>query len=104
MNGGVKTGLSHYVEDKNPKLFHVKVIIIILLFIADVGGHRPHIDTRIVIAICLPSIAITIITITVTITALTVNVTVTTMTIIKVVCRAEGSQLCASVWSSPGQL
>ena len=25
LNGGVKTGLSHYVEDKNPKLFHVKV-------------------------------------------------------------------------------
>jgi len=24
LSGGVKTGLSHYVEDKNPKLFHVK--------------------------------------------------------------------------------
>ena len=31
MSGGVKTGLSHYVEDKNPKLFHVKVIIVIIL-------------------------------------------------------------------------
>ena len=27
LSGGVKTGLSHYVEDKNPKLFHVKVIV-----------------------------------------------------------------------------
>ena len=30
LNGGVKTGLSHYVEDKNPKLFHVKVNIVVI--------------------------------------------------------------------------
>ena len=33
LSGGVKSGLSHYVEDKNPKLFHVKVVIIIITLI-----------------------------------------------------------------------
>ena len=28
LSGGAKTGLSHYVEDKSPKIFHVKAMII----------------------------------------------------------------------------
>ena len=44
LNGGVKTGLSHYVEDKNPKLFHVKVNIvaftIVIIMVMVLQGRR----------------------------------------------------------------
>ena len=55
--------------------------------------------------IYLPSIAITITTITIpTINVTTITIAITTITAIMMVCRGEGSQLCDSVWRSPGQL
>ena len=89
LSGGVKTGLSHYVEDKNPKLFHVKVIVSIFTITniklksicqyIKILQHPMHV----------PSIVIVI---------------VSMFNEHCPWCRGEGSQLSASVWRSPGRL
>ena len=63
LSGGVKTGLSHYVEDKNPKLFHVKVIVSIFTITniklksicqyIKILQHPMHVPSIVIVIVCM---------------------------------------------------